>query len=154
MGYVYFMSQPCGSIKIGFTNGDPRLRLRALKYETGVELTLIAAFSVPLAQQVEQEIHSRLTAHRITSELYPETVARVELERMRASAPAWSPQSPTWNRDVVVRVRVTPDDERNWKLAADRAGMSLSRWIREMMNDICLQRSATGDVDQDAGESP
>lgn len=136
MGYVYFIGQPCGSIKVGFTNGDPRLRVRALKYEMGVELKLLAAFSVPQAQQVEQELHSRLAAHRITGEWYAGTAAQVELERMRKSAQAWSPQSQTWNRDFVVRVRATPSDERRWKLEADRAGMTLSKWIRKALNDI------------------
>lgn len=119
MGYVYFIGQPQGSIKIGFTNGDPRLRLRALKYAMGVELKMLAAFIA-------------------------------ELEKMRVSAQAWSPQSPTWNLDVVVRVRTTPCDERRWKLAADRAGMTLSEWIRKALNDIPRQRSEAerGAVDE------
>ena len=150
MGYVYFIGQPQGSIKIGFTNGDPRLRLRALKYAMGVELKMLAAFSVPQARQVEQELHSRLGAHRITGEWYTEAAALAELEKMRVSAQAWSPQSPTWNLDVVVRVRTTPCDERRWKLAADRAGMTLSEWIRKALNDIHRQRSEAerGAVDE------
>lgn len=31
----------------------------------------------------------------------------------------------------IVRLRVTPDERARWQAAAERAGVSLSEWIRE-----------------------
>ncbi len=35
---------------------------------------------------------------------------------------------------VVVRVELTPEDERRWKLAADNTGIGLLDWLRSVAN--------------------
>lgn len=134
---MYFIGQPPLTpikIKIGFTNGDPRTRLCALKYQLKTELELLAVFAVPQVQQAEQALHARLAVQCLGSEWYPVEVGRTEIEKMRQEAPPWTPEEPTWNREIISRFRAAPEEVEHWRRLAEQAGMSLSGWIRQKLN--------------------
>lgn len=74
---VYFLrDKECGSIKIGYTDGEPKLRISSIQVSSPHELEVMALADGGL--ELEAELHVRLAAYRIRGEWFrpePEVLA-------------------------------------------------------------------------------
>lgn len=66
---IYFIqAQGIGHIKIGFTDGDPLVRMSQLQPSSPVPLVLMATTSG--TQEVEKQLHKRFAEHRVRGEWF------------------------------------------------------------------------------------
>lgn len=137
-GWVYFARQGAsGPIKIGRAV-DPHKRVRDLSVGSPIPLVILGAVLCEAYEEEEAEIHTRLDEHCVQGEWFVADVAFCEMKRLEArmmSPEELIPQK-THNDvlDTNVNVRVRPEEMTAWKLAAQRASMTLSRWTRSELN--------------------
>lgn len=137
-GWVYFARQGAsGPIKIGRAV-DPHKRVRDLSVGSPIPLVILGAVLSEAYEEEEAEIHARLDERCVQGEWFVAEVAFCEMKRLEArmvSPEELIPQK-THNDvlDTNVNVRVRPEEMAAWKLAARRAGMSLSRWTRNELD--------------------
>lgn len=72
-GYVYFISDRCGHIKIDHTTGDIRYRMDALQTGNALPLQLIGYFKLGSRLEVkilEEKLHTRFSTYRLCGEWF------------------------------------------------------------------------------------
>jgi hypothetical protein len=146
-GWVYFARLgDDGPIKIGKAV-NPRRRVSSLGSISPYSITLLAAMPCADAAAEEQRLHELLVADRIKGEWFSATAVLEEMRRLEGRLVPLdrlpgSSSSETLGRSVVMRVRISEEDESAWKKAAARAGQSLSAWIRDGLNAPHVPKSS------------
>jgi hypothetical protein len=81
---VYFIQAETGEIKIGYTRGDPEIRLRQFQPHSPCELTLLAAIQGGRGE--EAVIHGKFRDHKLHHEWFlpaPSLIKFIEGEARR-----------------------------------------------------------------------
>lgn len=70
LGWLYFIGNGEGPIKVGITRGDPKERLKDLQTGNPVRLRVLDAFSVVDPEGTEQRMHNALRDFHVGGEWY------------------------------------------------------------------------------------
>jgi hypothetical protein len=139
--WIYFAR--CGEqgpIKIGHAD-DPHRRVADLNVGSPVQLFLLCAMLSDRAVEEEDELHDRLCAHRVRGEWFEAGPVLEEMKRLESrlvaaeQVHAYSLEC-SWAKIANLHIRVTPEEIKSWRAAADEQHKSLSAWIRDMCNPV------------------
>lgn len=136
--WIYFARHGAdGPIKIGRAY-NPHKRVRDLSVGSPIALVILGAVLSMHAEEEEDEIHDRLREHCIRGEWFAAEAVRQEMFRLgsRLIGPEdVSPQeTPNDSLKTNMNIRASAEELAAWKMAARAAGMSLSRWARDVTN--------------------
>lgn len=122
---VYFAADEMGRIKIGYTGGDPLVRLKGLQTSASSILRLLA--TLPHADiDEEHRLHTRFGAYRVTGEWFEPVPALLDTVRSAGADPACLP-SPCDPASVSRQRRaLPPGGERSLMLVHQLGGRHVS----------------------------
>lgn len=142
MSNVYFISAPSlRLVKIG-TSNSPQKRLQEIQVGSACPVFLAAVVDGGAA--VEQSLHSRFAHLRSHGEWFS---LAGELAEFIATLSPWEPPEPMKRgrpatgrkRASNLDVPMTSEERETLQAAADRVGLPLSRWLRELGLKHALQ---------------